>query len=701
MTRLRVSFTLSALVLFLVACAPRPPALSATSIKVLVAEPGLYRLARGDLQSTGLALDVARLPSLRLTHQGIEIPIEIQQTANDFAVLFYAAPDASPYSLTDVYWLASGDAPGARMQIRAVGSPRGAPSQAYTETLKLEQDRLYFPEPVGDAHWFWQSLTAPATATITASLPALTPGPAQLQIAIGGLTSGEHWVQVLVNGQPAGQVRWSGRSTERYQTSITFLRAGENYITLRVPGEATRAEVNLLDSITITYTREFEAVADLLEFPGGASSYRLHGFHADKPALYDITDPHRVQKLSGSSLEREDSATTLSFYDDLANRRYLALASAKAPVELLPAHPSNLRATDQRADDIIVAPANFLQALDPLVKHRTAQGLQVQTVDVQQVYDAFSDGIPDPRALRDFLTYARNKWAAPAPRFVLLVGKASYDYRDNLKGQNRNLVPTFLVSTPHLGEAASDDWFVALSQDDPHPAMAIGRIPAETPAQVMTAVSKIIAYESASGAADWQKRAVFVADAGKDQAVFESMSQSLAKVLPKGIKPVQVSLSAHQGDVKSARAEIIREWNRGALMLTYIGHGSIDAWAPGPLFSAEQVSSLQNEQRLPLLLTPTCLDGFFYHPDKDSLAEQLLFKSGGGIVAGIVPTGLSVPPPQEALMRSLFGELFKQPTPTLGEALLHAKRALPADSPEDLEVLQTFALLGDPALTIR
>ena len=301
MTRLRVSFVLSALVLFLVACAPRPPAVAATSLKVLVAGSGLYRLARGDLQSAGLALDAASLPRLRLTHQGAEIPIEIQQTANDFEVLFYAAPDKSPYSLTDVYWLALGDAPGARMQIRAVESPRGTPPQAYTETLKLEQDRLYFSEPVGDAHWFWQSLTAPATATITASLPALTPGLAQLQIAVGGLTFGEHRNQVWVNGQTAGEARWSGRSTAGYQTRVTFLRAGENLITLRVPGEAKRAEVNLLDSITITYTREFEAVGDLLEFPGGASSYRLHGFHADKPALYDITDPRGVQKLSGSA----------------------------------------------------------------------------------------------------------------------------------------------------------------------------------------------------------------------------------------------------------------------------------------------------------------------------------------------------------------------------------------------------------------
>jgi len=79
MTRLRVSFALSTLVLFLVACAPRPPVLTATSIKVLVAQPGLYRLARGDLQSAGLALDAASLPRLRLIHQGAEIPSSLSE----------------------------------------------------------------------------------------------------------------------------------------------------------------------------------------------------------------------------------------------------------------------------------------------------------------------------------------------------------------------------------------------------------------------------------------------------------------------------------------------------------------------------------------------------------------------------------------------------------------------------------------------
>jgi len=80
------------------------------------------------------------------------------------------------------------------------------------------------------------------------------------------------------------------------------------------------------------------------------------------------------------------------------------------------------------------------------------------------------------------------------------------------------------------------------------------------------------------------------------------------------------------------------------------------------------------------------------------LAEGLLFKPDGGIIAGIVPTGVSMSNAQSESMNALFAELFDQPTPTLGEALTRAKRGLAADAPEIHEVIQTFVLLGDPAL---
>ena len=69
----------------------------------------------------------------------------------------------------------------------------------------------------------------------------------------------------------------------------------------------------------------------------------------------------------------------------------------------------------------------FRAALEPLVAARQKQGLRVAVVDVEQVYDTFSDGEPGPEAIRAFVQYANSHWPAPAPRYLLLVGDASYD----------------------------------------------------------------------------------------------------------------------------------------------------------------------------------------------------------------------------------------------------------------------------------
>ncbi|MCA1553533.1 MAG: C25 family cysteine peptidase, partial [Chloroflexi bacterium] len=229
-----------------------------------------------------------------------------------------------------------------------------------------------------------------------------------------------------------------------------------------------------------------------------------------------------------------------------------------------------------------------------------------------------------------------------------------------------------------------------------HPAVAIGRIPAKTPAQLSAVVEKIIAYEQLGRVQDWQTRAVFVAD-DKDATFAESVKM-LSAQLPATMQPQKILLADHQGNVNETRPLVVQNWNAGAGLMTYIGHGSIDTWAAGPLFGADNLAEIKNGTRLPILFTPTCLDGFFYHPQKDSLAENLLFKTDGGIIAGLVPTGLSLPYAQDVMMRALFTELFERGTPTLGEAITRAKAQVPATSAEMREVIDTFVLLGDPAL---
>lgn len=694
--------SLLSLLLFLLcaACAPTA-ATPVQSLKLFIAEPGVYRLTQSDLPA-GFDLSADTLPQLRLTHKGIAAPIEVEQTGGAVAIIFYAAPDESLYSVSDVYWLALSDGGGMRVQTRTIAPARAALiAQRVMATAHFAEDRLYFPTALGDTHWFWDSLTAPAEKRFTLDLPSLTAGEATIEIALAGATWGAHRVQVRLNDQLVGEANWNGQSPYRFQTKTSNLRAGQNSLTLVAPNSSDSAAIAFLDAISVTYPREFVALDDQFAFVGDGGDYRIRGFRTEDIRLYDVTDPHHSVMLSGFTR----TSDALSFHDELTQRHYVAVSARafKKPLAIRAAKPNNLRAAAQRADEIVIAPAEFREALAPLIKHRNERGLQIQFVDIEQVYDAFSDGVPDPHALRDFLTSVREQWTPPAPRFALLVGKASYDYRDNLKGPNKSLVPAYLLHTPDLGEAASEDWFAQLTEREFRPALAIGRIPARTPAQVSTAVQKIIAYESRS-TADWGRRAVFVSD--NLEADFERHADRLARQLASRMERQMIFLSRYGGNLAAARADLIREWNAGALLMTYIGHGSINLWAAGPLFSSDDVGALHNGERLPVLLTPTCLDGFFYHPQQDSLAEALLFKNNGGIVAGFVPTGFSLQMAQDTLMTALFAELFTQPAPTLGEAILRAKLKVAASLPEmsetdaaDLrEVLETFALLGDPAL---
>ena len=98
-------------------------------------------------------------------------------------------------------------------------------------------------------------------------------------------------------------------------------------------------------------------------------------------------------------------------------------------------------------------------------------------VDIEDIYGEFSYGMRNPQALKDFLFRARSSWRRP-PRFVLLVGDASFDPRNYEGYGSFDFVPTKLVDTAYL-ETASDDWFVDFD-DDGLPDLAVGRLPVRT-----------------------------------------------------------------------------------------------------------------------------------------------------------------------------------------------------------------------------
>jgi len=312
----------------------------------------------------------------------------------------------------------------------------------------------------------------------------------------------------------------------------------------------------------------------------------------------------------------------------------------------------------------------------------------VALIDVEDLYDEFSFGTKDSEAIKDFFTRAMASWKKP-PRFVLLVGDASFDPRNYLGLGNFDFLPTKFVGTAYM-ETASDDWFVDFNADG-LPDMAIGRLPVQTAEETTTVVSKIIAYDQAESGT-WATEALMVADLN-DTYDFEGASQQVADLLPEQMTVWSV-YRGQAGD-EAARAAILGSINEGKLIVNYMGHGGVDLWR-GSLLVASDAASLTNGSALPLVVGMTCLNGFFQTPYVESLAEALLKAENGGAVAVWTSSGLTDPNKQSLLNKELMRLLFNGLGLTLGEATAGAKAAT-----SNQDVRRSWILFGDPTTRLK
>jgi hypothetical protein len=357
------------------------------------------------------------------------------------------------------------------------------------------------------------------------------------------------------------------------------------------------------------------------------------------------------------------------------------------PVAVLARQPSAWHAAGQGADLVVIGHRSLLPAIEPLRALRQGQDLKVAVADLEDVYDEFSFGAKDPQAIRAFITQAKGAWVRP-PRYLLLVGDASYDPRNYLGYGNLDLVPTRLFDTAHM-ETASDDWFADLD-DDGIADIPVGRLPVKTPEEAATVVGKIVAYEGSAAVG----RVLLVADANDTENDFEAFSGGVRAFVPAALTAAEV-YRGQLGDA-AAKTELTDQLALGQAVVNYIGHGSMEVWH-GNLLTTDQARTLSNQQ-LPVWLPMTCLNGYFQAPYADSLAEALLEAPSGGAVAVWASSGLTESraqiPIDEALVRFLLPS--EGTAMTLGDATRAAKAATP-----DMDVRRTWILFGDPSTRLR
>jgi hypothetical protein len=143
------------------------------------------------------------------------------------------------------------------------------------------------------------------------------------------------------------------------------------------------------------------------------------------------------------------------------------------------------------------------------------------------------------------------------------------------------------------------------------------------------------------------------------------------------------------------RQKIRSAWNEGAGLIIYTGHASIHQWGAEQFLHLEDLGSLQNGNRLPLLLEMTCFTSSFQVPGFATLDESLLRHPKGGAVGAWGSTGLGIATGHATLAESFLAQVLGKNT-SIGEAALMAKLELAIQNPDHLDLIDTFTLLGDP-----
>jgi hypothetical protein len=575
-------------------------------------------------------------------------------------------------------------------------------AQSYSYTIEVKERTIYYSSLLnGDTENFFGKVIAsiPATQTLNLShVDTTAPDSVLLELALQGVSPNAHHINVFFNDTQVGTVEYFFRdhTVVTIPLSVSQLKEGSNILKL-----ATTAggDVSLVDYMRLTYPHKYQADNNALKFSlKNNLTARVEGFTTPNVRLLDITNPLDVQQLR-PTIEPSGAGYALVIGTQGRNtkgrRTLLAFPNGQVsqPANLSANQPSDMNRTNQSADLVIISHRTLKQSIAPLANLRRALGLTVSVVDVDDVYDEFSYGTHTPQAIKDFLSYTRTNWTK-APRFVLLAGDSSYDPKNYLQIGDFDLVPSKLVDTLFT-ETSSDDWLVDFD-GDAVPDMALGRLPARTPAELDKMVTKIVNYNVNAVS----KSALFVADEqGTYPFSFEEENMNIAALLPHDISIHHVNRSSNP-NINVVRAQLVDSINQGPMIVNYAGHGTVDAWTGASLFTDPDALALTNgtanANRLPFVVMMTCLTGYYNDPSLDSLSESLMKAPNGGSVAVWASSGLTVPSGQALANQSLYQSIYSTPSLTLGEAIQRAKAATP-----DNDVRLTWTLFGDPSMNLR
>lgn len=674
-----------------------------------VAQTGIYKVTYQDLVNMGMSTPIHSSQLAVFGNGGMmlpeansakriddlqELPILVSDggddviNENDYFLFYGQSPhrisydslnqqfkhDYNIYSDASFYFVTQTSGIGEKKRIQTVNN------ENLNENLSV-QDFTYFDFFEEDLYnlcesgknWFGERYDITLNTSHLFQLPGAPIGTGHIRIQAASASSTSSLLQVSVNSSNIGNASLPGISSPYLAAianrSLTFTPTSKDLsigITYNKPTTSSSAYLDWIEletPCTLTLRNGMTSFRNPSTVGNGNITRFIIIGASTSVSVWDVTDPAQTVRYAlaadGQGAHFKASTDVLREFIAFDDSNYLSINPLSSVGN------QNLHATGN-VDMVIVAHPDFLSQANRLAQYRAENdGLSVKVVTPQQIYNEFSSGSQDPIAIRDYMKMIYDKTNKSYPKYLLLFGRPSYDYRGRVNG-TAIYVPNYQYLSKDkisdLYQYSNDDVLGLLDDNEGLNGaglvdIAIGRFPCNNTTQANTAVDKSIRYSEKhnlvsenssqiSNFGDWRNIMAFVAD-DEERNDFMNSAETYYQIVSEANPNInfdKIYLDAYQQVSNAggqrypdAVTDINNRMNRGSLFYTYIGHSGKDGWAAERVLENSDINKWTNKYNLPALLSLSCTFAY-YDREIQSPSDLIFFNNNGGAVAVIAAT---------------------------------------------------------------
>ncbi|MDA3953301.1 MAG: type IX secretion system sortase PorU [Bacteroidales bacterium] len=495
-------------------------------------------------------------------------------------------------------------------------------------------------------------------------------------------------------------------STDNFTININYNKSSASsegwldYITLNA-----ERQLSMHDDQLIFRYYNTEAVSKIIEFEINNTN--------SSTKIWDVTNPFQVTNLN-VAYNSSTSVIKVNVAPGLNEFIAFNIDNIITPELIGSVEKQNLHSINHR-DMIIISYPDFISQANEIANIHTQEGLSVEIVTPEQIFNEFSSGTPDATAFRNFARMIYNRPSvSDTLKYLLFIGDGSYDHK-SITANNINYVLTYqsVNSLEPTASFVTDDFFGLLDPTDNIENdnsglvdLGIGRLPVKSTEEAQQIVDKIKSYINPENNGNWLNSICFVGD-DEDNNVHMRDADRLASFVDTTYhyffinKLYLDAFPQESSAVDESYPEVNRlindEINNGVLIFNYTGHGGEAGLAHERIVSIDDINSWVNTDKLAIFMTATCEFSRFDNHKYTSAGEQVLLNPLGGGIALFSTTRLVYSSPNYTLNRNFYNYVFEKDQKgnfrALGDIIRLAKNASGTNNNK-----RNFTLLGDPAL---